>query len=53
MKILKPTDRKGSFEDLEREIRVISGLHHPHIIGLHDVLYHLISGYFFIFIYKI
>lgn len=39
MKILKPGDRKSSFEDLEREIRVLSGLRHPHVIGLHDVLY--------------
>lgn len=39
MKIMKPTDRKNNSDDLEREIRVLSNLRHPHIVGLHDVLY--------------
>lgn len=39
IKILKPLAKKSSWIDIEREIRVLSGLKHPNIIGLHDVLY--------------
>lgn len=42
MKIMKPTAKKSSWVDVEREIQVLSGIKHPNIIGLHDILYLLL-----------
>jgi serine/threonine protein kinase len=51
IKILKPGSKKNSWTDVEREIRVLSGLKHPNVIGLHDILYHYLNTSTFIFLF--